>query len=139
MRQDSVLDEIAAHRSRCHRDDRRAAPRMRCKGIAEVTVLSLGKRLPGKLIDLSLSGCCIATEGPMPPVESPVVEVQVTVDGTTLRVAGVVRNVLKDHRLGIEFVDVTRRKAQQISELVAELIERAMESQEKCAAEPEDK
>lgn len=139
MSQDSVLDEIAALRSRCHWDDRRADPRMRCKGIAEVTVLSLGKRLPGKLIDLSISGCCIATEGPMPPIESPVVEVQVAIDGTTLRVAGVVRNVLKDRRLGIEFVDVTQRKAQQIGELVAELIERGRESQQECVAAPENK
>ena len=134
MSDDATLPEIAALRSRCHWDDRRAAPRMHCKGIAEVTVLSLGKRLAGKLLDLSASGCCIAVDLPMPAIETPVVEVQVAVDGTVLRVAGVVRNVRNERRIGIEFVNVSRRKADQINDLVAELFARAKDCKSERAA-----
>lgn len=111
--------------------NRRAHPRLHCNGIAEVTVLPLGKPAPGKLLDLSVSGCCISADGLIPEIENPAVEVQVRVNGTTLRVAGVVRNVRKGHRVGIQFVQVTRRKAEQINQLVAELAERTRT----CAAQ----
>jgi c-di-GMP-binding flagellar brake protein YcgR len=120
----SILKDIGAARRRSKRDDRRIQPRLRCRGVAEVVLLRLGRKLPGMLLDLSVGGCCIQTDVPIPPIERPSVEVQLTVNGITLRVAGIVRNMRDDHRAGIEFMDVTPRKADQIIELVKELIER---------------
>lgn len=105
-------------------DERRAKPRLRCKGIAELIVFPLVKKMPGTLLDLSVNGCCIDTEAPLPPIENPAVEVVLTVSGFKLRLAGVVRNVRRDHRAGIEFIDVTKRKADQIQELVKDLLAR---------------
>lgn len=109
---------------RCQQDERRTQPRLRCKGVAEIIVLAVDKRMVGTLLDLSVNGCCIETSVPLPPIESPAVEVVLSVDCFTLRLAGVVRNVRQERRAGIEFIDVTKRKGEQIEELVKELLAR---------------
>lgn len=114
---------------RCRQDERRSRPRLRCKGMAEIIILSIGKRMAGALLDLSACGCCIETTEAIPSIEQPGVEVVFTVNGFTLRLAGVVRNVRNEHRAGIEFIDVTQRKAEQIRELVKELVVREHERQ----------
>ncbi len=126
MAHSSISDETP-YQVRCPQDDRRAQPRLRCKGTAEIRVLRAGTTMVGAIADLSVGGCCVVTEAELPRIEQPVVEVILTVNGFTLRVAGVVRNVKNERRAGIEFVDVTRRKADQILELVKELKERESE------------
>jgi c-di-GMP-binding flagellar brake protein YcgR len=126
----SIPRDLGAARMRSKRDDRRTQQRLRCRGVAEVVLLRINRRLPGTLLDLSVGGCCIQTDLPIPSIERPSVEVQLTVNGITLRVAGIVRNVLNDRRAGIEFTRVTPRKASQIVELVKELMER----QQDCRA-----
>jgi c-di-GMP-binding flagellar brake protein YcgR len=130
----SAIPDDLPHQVRCQQDERRAQPRLRCKGTAEVRILHLGTTIAGTIDDLSAGGCCVLTEARFPPLEQPVVEVILTVNSSTLRVAGVIRNVQKERRAGIEFVDVTRRKAEQILELVEELKER----KHGCAAQLED-
>lgn len=120
MPQSSIPDDLP-YRVRCLEDERRTCPRLRCKGTAEVRILHLGSTICGTLVDLSTGGCCVVSEAAYPPIEQPVVEVILTVNSSTLRLAGVIRNVKGDRRAGIEFVDVTRRKAEQILELVDEL------------------
>lgn len=120
--------DFGAARMRSKRDNRRAQARLRCRGVAEVVLLRLERKLPGTLLDLSVGGCCIQTDQPIPSIERPSVEVQLTVNGITLRVAGIVRNVRKDRYAGIEFINVTPRKADQILELVKELLERQQNS-----------
>ena len=106
------------------REERRCRPRLRCRGVAEVILLRLHRKLPGMLLDLSAGGCCIQTDAPIPAIELPAVEVQLTVNGIALRVAGIVRNVSKGRFANIEFTGVTPRKAGQIVELIKDLIER---------------
>lgn len=53
---------------------------------------------------------------------SKTVEVQVSIEGAKLRVAGEIRNLRKERCAGIEFVGVTERKAKQISDLLDELV-----------------
>ena len=102
-------------------DERRARPRLQCKGAAEIRVLPVDLTIPGTLLDLSVTGCRIETAAPMPPIENPYVEILLSVSGFKQRLAGVVRHVEGDRRTGIEFIDVTKRKAEQIQEMVAEL------------------
>ena len=123
MAHPSIPDNVP-YEVRCWQDERRAHPRLRCKGVAEVRVLSVDSNLPGTLLDLSVAGCCIETNSPMPPIENPMVEVQLNVNSDKLRVKGVVRNLRGDCCAGIEFIDVTPRKAEQIKGLVKELLER---------------
>lgn len=131
----SIPMDIGAARMRSKRDDRRNQPRLRCRGVAEVVLLRLDCKLPGTLLDLSVGGCCIQTDSPIPPIERPSVEVQLTVNGITLRVAGIVRNVRNDRIAGIEFMDVTPRKADQIIELVKELVERQQDCRDYLESE----
>lgn len=134
----SIPMDIGAARRRSKRDDRRTQPRLRCGGVAEVVLLRLGRKLPGTLLDLSVGGCCIQTDAPIPSIERPSVEVQLTVNGITLRVAGIVRNMRNDRRAGIEFIDVTPRKADQIIELVKELVERQQDCRTYLESESEE-
>lgn len=119
------LNDGLSYPVRFRQDERRARPRLRCKGVAEVIVFPLARHIPGTLLDLSAGGCCIDTSSPLPPIENPAVEVVLTVNGFTLRLAGVVRNLRRDRRAGIEFIDVTQRKADQIQELVKDLLARS--------------
>lgn len=128
MFQPHLPTDLGAASTRSKRDNRRAQPRLRCRGVAEVVVLRLERKIPGMLLDLSVGGCCIQTTQPIPSIERPSVEVRLTVNGITLRVAGIVRNVRKDRYAGIEFINVTPRKADQILELVKELTERQRDS-----------
>jgi hypothetical protein len=59
----------------------------------------------------------------MPAIENPRIEVHLSLQGAPLLVAGIVRQIMNDHRAGIEFIDVSSRKAEQITALFAELIE----------------
>jgi predicted ABC-class ATPase len=102
--------------------DRRAEPRLRCAGIAEIILLPAGLRYSGTLLDLSTSGCSIETVAPMQVSESRTVEVQLTIEGARLRVAGMIRNLRRNRQAGIQFVGVTERKAKQITDLLEEIV-----------------
>ena len=102
-------------------DERRAHPRLRCGGVADIRVLPMEAKASGNLLDLSVTGCCIETSASLPTLENSVIEVHLRMKGFTLRITAVVRHVGSDHHLGIEFLDVTERKAAQIEEIMAEL------------------
>lgn len=109
---------------RYRRDERRAQLRLRCKGVAEVVLFPSGEHVPGTLLDLSVAGCCIETDRPLPPVGTSAVEVQLSVNRVVIRLAGTVRNLRRQRRAGIEFVDLPGRKAAQIKEVLEELFRR---------------
>ena len=123
MTQHSMPVKDSAGYLRFRQDERRAQPRFHCKGVAAIRVLAVEAKLAGTLLDLSASGCRIETAAPFPAIENPYIEVVLCVDGITLRIAGVVRNTNQDNRVGIEFMDVTERKAEQIEALIADLTE----------------
>jgi c-di-GMP-binding flagellar brake protein YcgR len=105
------------------KDERRAHLRLHCKGVASVAIPCVEAKLPGTLMDLSVAGCCIELNSSMPGLESPRVEVHLTLKGTKLRVAGIVRQIKSEQCIGIEFIEVSSRKAEQIKTLFAELSE----------------
>lgn len=79
--------------------------------------------MQGDLSDLSLRGCCLLLKEADPALVGAAIEVTLTVKGTALLLAGVVRNVTRGRRTGIEFVELSDRKRQQVQELMAELVE----------------
>ncbi|HKF49559.1 MAG TPA: PilZ domain-containing protein [Terracidiphilus sp.] len=113
----------AGHGKESPQHEQRVHPRLRCKGIAELRVLPVGGVAVGALFDLSKKGCCILSDVPIPAFEHSNVEVHLKIKGMSLRVAGVVRHVHGQTRAGIEFLEVSARKAEQIEELMAELVE----------------
>lgn len=103
--------------------DRRAHPRLDCKGGAEIHVYPERVRTLGAVSNLSVSGCSIEADKKMPMLPHERVEVHLHLNGLTLQLAGVVRHMENNERVGIEFTDVSKRKAAQISQLIGEIIE----------------
>jgi c-di-GMP-binding flagellar brake protein YcgR len=102
--------------------ERRAHPRLACKGVGEFTILPDGPRIVGALTNLSLGGCCIVSETEIPAQPCAQVEVQLTACDIRLRLAAEVRRIDKGN-VGIQFLDVSSRKEEQIQYLIDELLE----------------
>jgi c-di-GMP-binding flagellar brake protein YcgR len=99
----------------------RAHPRVRCAGAAEVHLYPAGATFSGKVVDLSLGGCCIEVEEPIGEPPGAHVEVYLRVTGTTVQVVGILRSVRNEVWAGIQFWGVSPRKIEQIQELIGEL------------------
>jgi hypothetical protein len=104
-------------------DSRRVHPRLRCKGIARIRLLPHGRWMDGILADLSIRGCCIETEEPLQGTPESSIEVLLKVKGTNLRLNGTIRHCTRHIRAGIQFLDVSPRKSEQIRDLMADLLE----------------
>lgn len=100
------------------RQDRRAAPRYRCSGEAEIFLPRTGLVGRGQIADLSTGGCCVA--GTYPLWAGAPVELWAKVRGTPLRVAAMVVSYRED-RVGLRFRSLTLRKTEQIRMLIEEL------------------
>jgi hypothetical protein len=98
--------------------ERRAAPRFRCGGDAEVFLPKGGVVGRGRIADLSAGGCCL--EGKYSLWAGAPVELWAKVRGTPLRVAAMVVSY-REERLGLRFRGLTLRKMEQIQMLIEEL------------------
>lgn len=116
-REDAFFDESGAA------EERRAHPRLRCKGTARMQVLPDGKKIEGALINLSQGGCLIETESPLPFEAGVSVELHLHVSSFTLRQLGVICRIEDEYYAGIEFSEVSSRKSEQIRVLIEELVE----------------
>jgi hypothetical protein len=103
--------------------DHRRFPRLACGGIADVRVLPNGEKETGTLINLSKVGCCFLSDLPLRAFPGSQLEVHLKVKGTDLRVAAVIRHIRDRRRAGIEFVEISERKRDQIEDLITELVE----------------
>jgi hypothetical protein len=110
----------------CKPDDQRRYPRLRCKGLASIRCLETGISTTGTLRDLGVTGCCIEMSEASRDLAGKVIEISLTLNGARLRMAGVVRNMRRGRLAGIEFVDVSSRRAGQIKHLVNEIARRGL-------------
>lgn len=106
----------------CKPDDRRTHPRVRGKGLVEMRFLEQDTRVTGILMDLSMTGCCIESPDELPAITGQDVEVYLSINNIRLRVAGKVCNVRRKRRAGIQFKQVNGRKADQIRQMVTDLV-----------------
>ena len=102
---------------------RRAHPRLQCKGLAQIKLAPGEQPLPGWLMDLSISGCCIEWAEPVRGDVGSAIEIQLTVKGSVLRLMGVIRYIHGKKRTGIEFTQVSHRKREQIDAVIREVLE----------------
>lgn len=103
--------------------DHRRYPRLICEGIADVRVLPNGEKETGAILNVSKRGCCFLADEAVRGIEGSSIEVHFKVRGIDLRLGGIIRHIHKRRRAGIEFVQLTERKRDQIDELIAELYE----------------
>jgi hypothetical protein len=102
-------------------DEHRRYPRLECGGVADIRVLPNGGKERGTLLNLSKRGCCFMGNDRLRGCSGSNIEVHLKVRGIDLRVAGVIRHVRQGMRAGIEFVELSERKRDQIEELIGEL------------------
>jgi hypothetical protein len=98
--------------------ERRTAQRFGCAGDAEIAVPGRGLRYAGKIGNLSLGGCFIESHCSLE--RGTAVEVWMNAQGQPLRVAANLM-VRRTNGVGMRFLGMTERKAQQVRVLIAEL------------------
>ena len=102
--------------------ERRAHPRAHDWGTAWIGIFPEGTKALTYLLDLGLGGCRIEADDAIPAGDHASVEVLLHLKGYTLRLAGVIRHQEDGKtKAGIEFADVSPRKAEQIQKLLEQL------------------
>ncbi len=98
--------------------DRRAHPRFFLQGTAVIRILPQGLDVLGAVIDMSIGGCGVEVGFAIPAQVGATVDVDLHVRGVSLRRSGIIRRIdlirsmEKETRVGIEFVELSRRRAQ---------------------------
>jgi len=101
-------------------NDRRRSTRFTCGGDAKISLLpSDGIFLPGKILDLSLGGCCVDTTLPIHCGAR--AEIVVRVNAASFRAVGEVRAIRGRSGAGVEFVHLSTGGKEMLADLVAEL------------------
>jgi hypothetical protein len=106
-------------------NEQRKTPRFPCGGTGEVIILGGALRFTGELLDLSATGCRLATDAMFRLERGTRVEVAMLVNGAHFRVAGGIQSNHKTRGVGLEFTNVSARCARLIQELIAELAAKA--------------
>ncbi len=103
--------------------ERRSQPRYAVDTQASLFFIDVRARIAGRILDLSMSGCRIRSEGRFPVGIYRRVETEFKVDGLPFRLAGVVQSLHDKFTVGIRFLDVSPRKREQLAQLMEEMEE----------------
>jgi len=103
--------------------DRRREPRHKVDGTAVLHLVNLGIRMPGRVQDLSLGGCCIRTDERFILGIYRRIEVEFRIEGLPFRLGGVTQSIHDAHHVGIRFLNVSDRKREQLLQLIQEMDE----------------
>jgi hypothetical protein len=88
---------------------------------ASVFLLDLRSLIKGRIVDVSLSGCCIRSTERFPVGIFRRVEVEFRLGGMPFRLGGVVQSVHDRFTIGIRLLDLSDRKREQLATLIEEL------------------
>lgn len=102
---------------------RRATTRYDVDNLAMIFLINVGSKLQGRIVDLSVTGCRIRTDDRFPVGIYTRVETEFHLEGLPFRLGGVVQAIHDKQTVGIRFLDLSERKKQQVTELIAELSE----------------
>jgi hypothetical protein len=104
--------------------ERRESSREAVDTSAVIDLIRIASRLPGRILDLSLSGCRICTDEPFPVGIYTRVETEFRLDGLPFRLGGVIQGIHDRHTVGIRFLDMSSRKKEQVEQLMEEIREK---------------
>jgi len=102
---------------------RRREPRYNVDDPAAIVPVRVGSRIPGRILDLSLSGCRVRTFARFPLGIYTRVETEFHHQGVPFRLGGVIQAIHDCKTVGIRFLDLSERKRQQVRELIQEIAE----------------
>jgi c-di-GMP-binding flagellar brake protein YcgR len=110
----------SVEREEC-RPNRRVYPRYPVDCAATITVLTGAGQISGRLVDLSLGGCRLATEQRVLIGIMVRVEVQFQLLGIAFRVVGVAAGTRTGKSFAIRFLDMPKRRYDELVEVIAEV------------------
>ena len=118
------------------RQNLRAVPRFEVDVDAHLLLVEHGSTLPCRVVDLSLTGCCLCTRDRFPARGVVRVEVTFKVNGLAFRFCGTTQWTDGRNQVGIRFVDVSARRKEEFLEAIAEVENAAKQAaRNKAAAE----
>ncbi len=112
--------------------ERRKEPRHPVDTNAVIYLIDLAAKVQGRILDVSLSGCCIHTHQRFPLGIFRRVETEFCIEGLPFRLGGVTQALYDGRRVGIRFLDMSDRKKEQLTQLIEEID--ALQEREKAAA-----
>lgn len=101
--------------------DRRSHSRRTVDTSATIHLIKIGSRLGGQIVDLSLTGCRIRCQERFPVGIYTRVEAEFRLEGLPFRLGGVIQVVHDRFTVGIRFLDMSRRKREQVEQLIEEI------------------
>lgn len=112
--------------------ERRREPRYPVDTNAVIYLIDLAAKAEGRILDVSLHGCCIHTNQRFPLGIFRRVETEFCFEGLPFRLAGVTQALYDAHTVGIRFLDMSERKREQLVQLIEEVDE--LRAREKAAS-----
>ena len=103
--------------------ERRDQSRHEVDTSATILLVNVSSRLPGRILNLSLTGCRIRTEERFPVGIYTRVETEFHLEGLPFRLGGVVQAIQDRQHVGIRFLDMSERKREQLAQLIEEIEE----------------
>ncbi len=99
---------------------------------AVIYLIDLAAKVQGRILDVSLHGCCIHTHQRFPLGIFRRVETEFSFEGLPFRLGGVTQALYDPRTVGIRFLDMSERKREQLVQLIEEVDE--LQKREKAAA-----
>lgn len=109
--------------------EQRRSWRYACHGYVSLYDQITQRRVPGEILDLSVSGCLVRPDEHGVLHEDEVIEVSFTLHGYSVRAMGRIRHIRADKSMGIEFRGRNDDSSRQIARLMEKLAEEWMRSQ----------
>ncbi|MFY9853132.1 MAG: PilZ domain-containing protein [Terracidiphilus sp.] len=103
--------------------ERRVQSRQEVDTAAVIYLINIASWLPGRILDLSLGGCRIRSDGRFPVGIYTRVETEFRVEGLPFRLGGVVQAIHDRRTVGIRFLDMSSRKREQVMQLIEDIRE----------------
>lgn len=116
---DSIPISDSAHQTEC--SERRAFPRYRVDCPATITPLGGLGKIAGRMVDLSRGGCRLSTPERALMGILARVEVQFQLRGIAFRIVGVMAGTRTGKSFAIRFLDLPRRREEELAEVLAEV------------------
>jgi c-di-GMP-binding flagellar brake protein YcgR len=115
---------------------RRACPRYAVEGDCTLLLVRQGLSSPCSIVDLGLGGCRIHLRERLPVGAGVRVEISFKVNGVAFRFSGVTRWTDGRHLAGVQFLEMSPRRREELVEVIAEVeTAAAIEARKKAAKE----
>lgn len=103
--------------------ERRLNARHGVDGMAKLLMVKGGVSLPGRVLNVSLGGCRFRAEEQFDLGIYIRVEAEFYLHGKPFRMAGVSQSIIDKNTVGIRFLDLSARRLDELTELIAEIVE----------------